>query len=180
MTSAHSLASFFLIYHQISDGRVLLSLRWLSNATTLWTRYTKGHNQWCIAKNGCGYMQWGVAKGLKVPCLFMITEVSIRCQKNPGGWYTPYTPQYTTGHNITQNAKRQTTRGVITFICTFHGHNSAIVIWTPFKSQRCSSGLDLGMNSNSWSWFWPWNIKAQNKTEKSSSHIQQKSSLFSN
>jgi len=27
-------------------------------------------------------MQTGVAKGLKVPRLFMITEVSIRCQKN--------------------------------------------------------------------------------------------------
>jgi len=26
-------------------------------------------------------MQRGVAKGLNVPCLFMITEVSIRCQK---------------------------------------------------------------------------------------------------
>ena len=39
-------------------------------------------------------MQTGVAKGLKVPCLFMITEVSIRCQKNPGGWYTPYTRVY--------------------------------------------------------------------------------------
>ena len=36
-----------------------------------------------IAKNGGGYTQRGVAKGLKVPCLFMITEVSIRCQKNP-------------------------------------------------------------------------------------------------
>jgi len=36
-------------------------------------------------------MQTGVAKGLKVPCLFMIAEVSIRCQKNPRGWYTPYT-----------------------------------------------------------------------------------------
>jgi len=47
--------------------------------------------QWCIAKNGGGYTQRGVAKGLEVPCLFMITEVSIRCQKNPGGWYTPYT-----------------------------------------------------------------------------------------
>jgi len=41
-------------------------------------------------------MQTGVAKGLKVPCLFMIAEVSIRYQKNPGGWYTAYTPQYTT------------------------------------------------------------------------------------
>ena len=39
--------------------------------------------QWCIAKNGGGYTQRGVAKGLKVPCLFMITEVSIRCQKTP-------------------------------------------------------------------------------------------------
>jgi len=37
--------------------------------------------QWCIAKNGGGYTQRGVAKGLKVPCLFMITEVSIRCKK---------------------------------------------------------------------------------------------------
>ena len=48
-------------------------------------------DQWCIAKNEGGYMQTGVAKGLKVPCLFMITEVSIRYQKNSGGWYTPYT-----------------------------------------------------------------------------------------
>jgi len=39
-------------------------------------------------------MQRGVAKDLKVPCLFMITEVSIRCQKNPGGWYMPYTRVY--------------------------------------------------------------------------------------
>jgi len=43
-------------------------------------------------------MQRGMAKGLKVPCLFMITEVSIRCQKKtevgiqrtPA--YTPNTP----------------------------------------------------------------------------------------
>jgi len=39
--------------------------------------------QWCIAKNGGGYTQTGVAKGLEVPCLFMITDVSIRCQKKP-------------------------------------------------------------------------------------------------
>ena len=62
--------------------------------------------QWCIAKNGGGYTQRGVAKGLKVPCLFMITEVSIRCQKNPevGIWRIPaYTPQYTTARrNITR------------------------------------------------------------------------------
>ena len=63
------------------------------------------HNQWCIAQNGGGYTQRAVEKGLKVPCLFMINEVSIRCQKNlevailriPA--YTP--PQYTTDHNAT-------------------------------------------------------------------------------
>ena len=38
-------------------------------------------DQWCIAKNEGGCMQTGVAKGLKVPCLFMIAEVSICCQK---------------------------------------------------------------------------------------------------
>jgi len=53
-----------------------------------------GFTQWCIAKNGGGYTQRGVAKGLKVPCLFMIAEVSICCQKNPGGWHTPYTRVY--------------------------------------------------------------------------------------
>ena len=42
-----------------------------------------GFTQWCIAKNGGGYTQRGVAKGLKVPCLFMIAEVSICCQKKP-------------------------------------------------------------------------------------------------
>jgi len=55
--------------------------------------------QWCIAKNGGGYTQTGVAKGLKVPCLFMIAEVSIRCQKTPevGIRRIPaYPPQYTT------------------------------------------------------------------------------------
>jgi len=56
-----------------------------------------GSPQWRIAKNGGGYTQTGVAKGLKVPCLF-ITEVSIRCQKNPEVGvrripaYTPNTP----------------------------------------------------------------------------------------
>ena len=46
-------------------------------------------------------MQRGVAKGLKVPCLFMIAEVSKCCQKNPevGIRRIPaYTPQYTTGN----------------------------------------------------------------------------------
>ena len=60
-----------------------------------------GHVLWCIAKNGGGYTQRAVEKGLKVPCLFMITEVSICCQKNleVGIWRIPaYTPQYTTGH----------------------------------------------------------------------------------
>ena len=54
-------------------------------------------SQWCITKNGGGYMQRGVAKGLKVPCLFMITEVSIRCQKNQeAGIRRIPPPQYTT------------------------------------------------------------------------------------
>jgi len=60
------------------------------------------YNQWCIAKNGGGYTQRGVAKGLKVPCLFMITEVSIRSQKNPEVCIRripAYTPQYTTAYN---------------------------------------------------------------------------------
>jgi len=59
----------------------------------------RGYYQWCIAKNGGGYTQRGVSKGLKVPCLFMITEVSIRCQKKPGGWYTAYTRVYPPIHH---------------------------------------------------------------------------------
>jgi len=58
--------------------------------------------QWCIAKNGGGYTQTDVAKGLKVPCLFMITEVSIRCQKNPEVGIrdnTPYTCVYPPIHH---------------------------------------------------------------------------------
>jgi len=31
------------------------------------------YTQWCIAKNGGGYTQRGMAKGLKVHCLFLIT-----------------------------------------------------------------------------------------------------------
>ena len=57
------------------------------------------YKQWCIVKNGGGYTQTGAAKGLKVPCLFMIAEVSIRCQKKPGGWYTPYTRVYPPIHH---------------------------------------------------------------------------------
>ena len=37
--------------------------------------------QCCIAKNGGGNTQRGMAKVLKVPCLFMITEVSIKSKK---------------------------------------------------------------------------------------------------
>ena len=76
----------------------------------MWSRVreTVGGSQWCIAKNGGGYTQRGVAKGLKVPCLFMITEVTIRCQKNPEVGirripaYTP--PQYTTGGSVFPSA----------------------------------------------------------------------------
>ena len=56
----------------------------------------------------------GVAKGLKVPCLFVIAEVNIRCQKNPEVGirripaYTP--PQYTTGCAVprTRSIKKYT------------------------------------------------------------------------
>ena len=65
-----------------------------------------GYTQWCIAKNGGGYTQRGVAKGLKVPCLFMIAEVSIRCQKNPGGWYTPYIRVYPPIHHWLYRARQ--------------------------------------------------------------------------
>ena len=41
-------------------------------------------------------MQTGAAKGLKVPYLFMITEVSIRCQKRPEVGIRRIPPQYTT------------------------------------------------------------------------------------
>jgi len=41
----------------------------------------ESYTQWCTAKNGGGYTQRGVAKGLKVPRLFMITEVSITVKK---------------------------------------------------------------------------------------------------
>jgi len=66
--------------------------------------YWEGHNrQWCIAKNGGGYTQTGVAKGLKVPCLFMIAEVSIYAVKKTRRLvYAVYPrippPQYTTDH----------------------------------------------------------------------------------
>ena len=46
-----------------------------------------------------------MAKGLKVPCLFMITEVSIRCQKTRRLVYAVYPrippPQYTTAYWVT-------------------------------------------------------------------------------
>ena len=52
------------------------------------------HEQWCIAKNGGGYTQRGVAKGLKVPCLFMITV-----KKNPAGCRA-YSKEFFGMHNF--------------------------------------------------------------------------------
>jgi len=66
------------------------AFQWECSHQMKWTELTC--TQSCIAKIGGGYKQRGVAKGLKVPCLFMITEVSIHCQKKPGGGYTAYTP----------------------------------------------------------------------------------------
>jgi len=67
-------------------------------------------------------MQRGVAKGLKVPCLFMITEVSIRCQKNTevGIRRIPaYTPQYTTGYSSTYLTRGSQLHG---FCSTLYKH----------------------------------------------------------
>ena len=95
-----------------------LQKAWLAKALT----------QWCIAKNGGGYTQRGVAKGMKVPWLFMITEVSIRCQKKPGGWYTPYTRVYPPIHHCSYLSTAQDT-------------------WLPVLSTGKSdlAGLQVGM-----------------------------------
>jgi len=85
--------------HVFKTCKQLLNVYTQTQWLAIWN--ADGYQQWCVAKNGGGYMQRGVAKGLKVPCLFMITEVSIRCQKNPevGIRRIPaYTPQYTTGY----------------------------------------------------------------------------------
>jgi len=89
--------------------------------------------QWCIAKNGGGYTQAGVAKGLKVPCLFMIAEVNIRCQKNPGGWYTPYTPNTPLGRS-------DVTEPMVTIRSPFRGYNTALCVEL--------NGEDLSFYSN--------------------------------
>jgi len=44
-------------------------------------------------------MEVGIRKGAWQRAWFMITEVSIRCQKKPGGWYTPYTRVYPSIHH---------------------------------------------------------------------------------
>ena len=53
----------------------MIDVQWenLDNQFHFLNNNTVWDNQWCIAKNGGGYTQRGVAK---VPCLFMITEVS--------------------------------------------------------------------------------------------------------
>jgi len=56
-----------------------VAMRLLANCYTPFTFYLYiTYAQWCIAKNGGGYTQRGVAKGLKVPCLFMITEAVVK------------------------------------------------------------------------------------------------------
>jgi len=62
-------------------GKLSLHIGWTDvtrSTVTIRSPVYCGYNQWCIAKNGGGYTQSGVAKGLKVPCLFMITEVTVR------------------------------------------------------------------------------------------------------
>jgi len=79
----------------------------------------------------------GVAKGLKVPCLFMITEVSIHCQKNleVGIRRIPaYTPQYTTGVNPNPSPALAYGRRRLCTICTCkqNKHNAT----TPLASSQ--------------------------------------------
>ena len=75
----------FLPYKGIiaSPNKDTFLLKFIRNFRCCHLSVSLGWSQWCIAKNGGGYTQRGVAKDLKVPCLFMITEVSIRCPKNP-------------------------------------------------------------------------------------------------
>jgi len=84
-------------WHQLNHMQTAsTSLQTDTRTNTSSLNFLRAGCQWCIAKNGGGYTQRGVAKGLKVHCLF---EVSIRCQKNPVGWYTPYTRVYSPIHH---------------------------------------------------------------------------------
>ena len=71
---------------QLSSNVMVTCIQLLASASIIYH-----YDQWCIAKMEVDIRKGALAKGLKVPCLFMITEVSIRCQENPGGWYTAYT-----------------------------------------------------------------------------------------
>jgi len=60
-----------------------------------------------------GIHKRGLANGLKVPCLFMIAEVSIRCQKTRRLVYDVYPripPQYTTDNMYTSISTRADTK----------------------------------------------------------------------
>ena len=97
----------------------MFAARYRSMFTSSWKWKVQSRNsmndpglciQWCIAKTGGGYTQTGVAKGLKVPCLFIITEVSIRCQKKPRRLVYAVYPQYTTvciHTNTSSNSRSQ-------------------------------------------------------------------------
>ena len=69
-------------------------------------------------------MQRGVAKGLKVPYLFMITEVSIRCQKKPGGWYTAYTRVYPPIHHCVWVFEMFMTAVLVAYLSTGSSENA--------------------------------------------------------
>jgi len=66
-------------------------------------------------------MQRGVAKGLQVPCLFIITD-EYTLSKKPGGWYTPYTRVYPPIHD-----------------CIQHHSHSSTVMQQNWESTRLSS-----------------------------------------
>jgi len=102
--------AFQLLYTCIVDT----CLNWYCQSdlqSTLNAWYELHHNQWCIAKHGGGYRKERGIRVYGIPCLFMITEVSIRCQKTRRLVYGVY-PKYTTDHNVicTKYARSQLVR----------------------------------------------------------------------
>ena len=115
--------------------------------------------QWCIAKNWGGYTQTGVAKGLKVPCLFMITEVSTRCQKTPevGIRRIPaYTTQYTTGVMCLGRITLQITKMIDVNDYSFYPRDAVLarLLAVALCLSVCPSQVVLSKWHDGSSWFW--------------------------
>ena len=85
---------------------IILYMPLLCQLTTVICQY----NQWCIAKNGGGYTQRGVAKGLKVHCFQKNPEVGIR--RIPAR----IPPQYTTEYNLHRYGRKITGKSLKVFV----------------------------------------------------------------